>query len=222
MPPGVAQKKKRNRKRKNKEGKLTAEEMCQMPTDDLCNYIENKAINDAANALAGGASGGSGQATQSNSRGTSKIKKRVVTNPSGQTMSIEDQANLEQQIMDDINFNNQFKNQRLKHNFNFQQQVYVEGGYGLHCDERQCNYCTGTLHSTPNGDIYFSHDQNCMFNNGDEGCESENDEIYEECSQIAPQRYKGEEGAGGPQIEGEEQDLEGDREVEMLKRRLER
>jgi len=25
-----------------------------------------------------------------------------------------------------------------------------------------------------------------MFNNGDEGCESENDEEYEECSQIAP------------------------------------
>jgi D-alanyl-D-alanine carboxypeptidase len=33
-----------------------------MPTDDLCNYIENKAANDAANALAAG-SGGSGQAT---------------------------------------------------------------------------------------------------------------------------------------------------------------
>jgi hypothetical protein len=50
-------KKKRNRKRKNKEGKLTAEEMCQMPTDDLCNYIENKAINEAA-AMALAASGG--------------------------------------------------------------------------------------------------------------------------------------------------------------------
>ena len=36
-------KKKRNRKRKNKEGKLTAEEIHSMPTDDLCNYIENKA-----------------------------------------------------------------------------------------------------------------------------------------------------------------------------------
>jgi hypothetical protein len=56
-------KKKRNRKRKNKEGKLTAEEMCQMPTDDLCNYIENKAANEAAMALATAAGGGSGQAT---------------------------------------------------------------------------------------------------------------------------------------------------------------
>ena len=39
----VGNKKKRNRKRKNKEGKLTAEEIHSMPTDDLCNYIENKA-----------------------------------------------------------------------------------------------------------------------------------------------------------------------------------
>jgi hypothetical protein len=39
----VGGKKKRNRKRKNKEGKLTAEEMNSMPIDDLCNYIENKA-----------------------------------------------------------------------------------------------------------------------------------------------------------------------------------
>lgn len=61
-----------------------------------------------------------------------------------------------------------------------------------------------------------------MFNNGDEGCESENDEEYEECSQIAPQRYKGEEGAGGPQGDKDDHDLEGDREVELLKRRLER
>ena len=36
-------KKKRNRKRKKQEGKLTAEEIHSMPTDDLCNYIENKA-----------------------------------------------------------------------------------------------------------------------------------------------------------------------------------
>ena len=34
--------------------------------------------------------------------------------------------------------------------------------------------------------------------------------------------YMGEEGAGGPFGDVEEQDLEGDREVEMLKKRLER
>jgi hypothetical protein len=39
---GLGNKKKRNRKRKNKEGKLTAEEIHNMPTEDLCNYIENK------------------------------------------------------------------------------------------------------------------------------------------------------------------------------------
>ncbi len=53
LPTGT--KKKRNRKRKNKEGKLTAEEMYQMPTDDLCNYIENKAATEnALNMSAGG------------------------------------------------------------------------------------------------------------------------------------------------------------------------
>jgi hypothetical protein len=36
-------KKKRNRKKKNKESKLTAEEIHKMPTEDLYNYIENKA-----------------------------------------------------------------------------------------------------------------------------------------------------------------------------------
>jgi hypothetical protein len=35
-------KKKRNRKRKKQEGKFTTEEIHSMPTDDLCNYIENK------------------------------------------------------------------------------------------------------------------------------------------------------------------------------------
>lgn len=35
-------KKKRNRKKKNRENKLTTEEICQMPTEDLYNYIENK------------------------------------------------------------------------------------------------------------------------------------------------------------------------------------
>jgi hypothetical protein len=36
-------KKKRNRKRKNKESKLTDEQIHNMPLEDLCNYIENKA-----------------------------------------------------------------------------------------------------------------------------------------------------------------------------------
>lgn len=35
-------KKKRNRKKKNKEGKFTAEEIYNMPTEGLYNYIENK------------------------------------------------------------------------------------------------------------------------------------------------------------------------------------
>jgi hypothetical protein len=39
----VTGKKKRNRKRKKQDGKLTAEEIHNMPTEDLCNYIENKA-----------------------------------------------------------------------------------------------------------------------------------------------------------------------------------
>lgn len=39
----AANKKKRNRKRKNKESKLTDEQIHSMATDDLCNYIENKA-----------------------------------------------------------------------------------------------------------------------------------------------------------------------------------
>lgn len=43
MSAGMNSKKKRNRKRKNKEGKLTTEEIYSMATDDLCNYIENKA-----------------------------------------------------------------------------------------------------------------------------------------------------------------------------------
>jgi hypothetical protein len=59
-----------------------------------------------------------------------------------------------------------------------------------------------------------------MFNNGGEGCESENEEDYEECNQITQEGYRGEEGAGGPYTENEEQDVEGDSEVEMLKRRL--
>lgn len=46
-------KKKRNRKRKNKEGKLTAEEIHSMPTDDLCNYIENKANQNAEGGVNG-------------------------------------------------------------------------------------------------------------------------------------------------------------------------
>ncbi len=46
---GAAAKKKRNRKRKNKESKLTMEEINSMPIDDLCNYIENKAQNEAVN-----------------------------------------------------------------------------------------------------------------------------------------------------------------------------
>jgi hypothetical protein len=101
--------------------------------------------------------------------------------------------------------------------------VYVEGGYGLHCDERQCNYCTGTLHSTPSGDIVFCHDQNCMFsNNSGEGGETDNEDEYDDCNLIPHDGFRGEEGAGGPYAENEEQDVEGDREVELLKRRLER
>ena len=40
----IQAKKKRNRKKKNKDGsgKLTAEEIHKMPTEDLCEYIENK------------------------------------------------------------------------------------------------------------------------------------------------------------------------------------
>ncbi len=77
-------KKKRNRKRKNKEGKLTAEEIHSMPTDDLCNYIENKANQNDPNATAKVSLNGV-PGHIAGVRGSSKIKKR------GQAMSIEDQ-----------------------------------------------------------------------------------------------------------------------------------
>lgn len=80
-----ATKKKRNRKRKNKEGKLTAEEIHSMPTDDLCNYIENKANqNDPAASNLGKIGFGAAVGSSGGVRATSKVKKR------GQTMSIED------------------------------------------------------------------------------------------------------------------------------------
>ena len=70
-------KKKRNRKRKNKEGKLTAEEIHNMPTEDLCNYIENKANQGEPGPFIGQVASGLG----------GKFKKRP------QPMSIEDQEN---------------------------------------------------------------------------------------------------------------------------------
>ncbi len=62
-----------------------------------------------------------------------------------------------------------------------------------------------------------------MFNNGGEGGESENEEDYEDCNQISHEGYRVEDGDGAPYAQSDEQqDIEGDREVEMLKRRLER
>ncbi len=84
-------KKKRNRKRKNKEGKLTAEEIHSMPTDDLCNYIENKANQ---NNEAAGLNGVVGINVPHGSRGAYKIKKRAPGHLGGaqnnSSMSIED------------------------------------------------------------------------------------------------------------------------------------
>lgn len=71
-----------------------------MPTDDLCNYIENKANqNDPAASNMGKVGSGAAIGQVGGVRAASKVKKR------GQTMSIEDQEtkSLEQHIMDDIN-----------------------------------------------------------------------------------------------------------------------
>lgn len=149
-------------------------------------------------------------------------------------MSIEDQemrygaGQLEYHIIDDIHkgqaqltdSSQQFKNQRMKHNFNgyyddLQTAMYVSGSYAGLNQERHCNYCTGSLHNMPTGEIYFTHDDNCMFNHDGE---SENDEEYDECNHVGT----GDKGAGGPYGDTDEVDIEGDREVEMLKRRLER
>ena len=67
----------------------------------------------------------------------------------------------------------------------------------------------------PTGEVYFAHDENCMFNNDGE---SENEEEYDESNH----GVIGDRGAGGPYGDEEETDIEVDREVELLKRRLER
>jgi hypothetical protein len=90
-------KKKRNRKRKNKEGKLTAEEIHNMPTEDLCNYIENKPNQGEPGPFIGQISSALGQ----------KLKKRT------QPMSIEDQENRQGKGV--FNFNDMSRG--AKHNF---------------------------------------------------------------------------------------------------------
>lgn len=116
---GATGKKKRNRKRKKQDGKLTAEEIHNMPTEDLYNYIENKGNQNLdANGMpvvGGPATGNSSQ------RAASKIKKKVAQNMNGSSMSIEDQESkrLEQHIMEDINklqnfAQNEYKNMNIK------------------------------------------------------------------------------------------------------------
>ena len=67
---------------------------------------------------------------------------------------------------------------------------------------------------TDQGQQYFAHDESCMFSRGEYGSENEDSEGGAE--------YGNEidcEGGGGS---NEEIDVEGDREVDWLKRRLER
>lgn len=158
---GGPSKKKRNRKRKNREGKLTAEEIHSMPTDNLCNYIENKAATEGARLQA--------------PRGPDQLKKKPP--------SEDNNRRLQQQIIDDIgrldNYTETYKGmslqdlqtslqglkaqQRLKHNFGgrrtndshaaaipsdhldaHQQQLYVDEN-GLPCGGASCNYCSGQV-----------------------------------------------------------------------------
>jgi hypothetical protein len=52
--------------------------------------------------------------------------------------------------------------------------VYEDPGFSFPTDGKSCNYCNGDLNTTPNGGVFFTHDENCTFNDVD-GEESEND-----------------------------------------------
>lgn len=67
---------------------------------------------------------------------------------------------------------------------------------------------------TNQGQQYFAHEESCMFSRGEYGSENEESEGDADYGQ----EFSGD-GAGGP---NEEVDIEGDREVDMLRRRLER
>ena len=86
--------------------------------------------------------------------------------------------------------------------------------------DQQCNYCNGSIHTTPQGQIYFSHDEKCTFFKGDYG--SENDEDSEGAEGGHPQALNCGEQIAPTNAPSASEDLEGDREVEILRKRLER
>ena len=195
---GAAAKKKRNRKRKNKESKLTMEEINSMPIDDLCNYIENKAQNEAVNNANKLAQALAGQ----------KIKKKGSID--------EKDFKIHKQHLTDISqLPYRFMSNGDVHNLNTQKikarilpndggiQMYLDEN-GVLCGSANCNYCSGKL-VTNNGTHYnFIHDEKCLFRQNEYGSD-QGEELFDE-------EYD----------EEMENDSEADREVEELKKRLER